>query len=48
MHLQQFGNDYAGHFLAAVPEPAAVASVGSALAMTSLARLPRRRRRTAP
>jgi hypothetical protein len=40
-HLQEFGNDYASHFLAAVPEPSAVSLVGTALMLA-----PRRRRRS--
>jgi hypothetical protein len=40
-HLSEFGNDYANHFLAAVPEPASLAFVG---VMTSVGMLSRRRR----
>jgi hypothetical protein len=43
-HAAQFGPDYAQHFVAAVPEPtSAVAACG--LALTAIARAPRRRRR---
>jgi hypothetical protein len=39
-HLQQFGGDYAQHFVAAVPEPSTFA-----LAFVGLGFLPRRRKR---
>jgi hypothetical protein len=44
-HLRQFGNDYASHFLAAVPEPASAGAIG--LAAAALSFLPRRRARRA-
>jgi hypothetical protein len=40
-HLREFGNDYANHFLAAVPEPSAIALSGVA----AFAAMSRRRRR---
>jgi hypothetical protein len=39
-HFAEFGSDYASHFLAAVPEPAALA-----LASMAFALLPRRSQR---
>src|SRR5689334_13064255 len=41
-HLAEFGNDYAQHFLSAVPEPASVVLAGM---VSSLAMMSRRRRR---
>jgi hypothetical protein len=44
-HFTQFGNDYAQHFLAAVPEPAFVACSLSLLAVAAIRRHSGRRRR---
>jgi hypothetical protein len=44
-HFSEFGNDYAGHFLSAVPEPTALALSGVLASASMLSRRSRRRSR---
>jgi hypothetical protein len=43
-HFQQFGSDYANHFLAAVPEPTGLALTGVLASASMISRRRRRRR----
>jgi hypothetical protein len=45
-HLDEFGSGYAGHFLAAVPEPSSVASTVFGLSLAMIRRRRSRRQRS--